>query len=65
MNDFDSIALRELRGFVSGARDDFLVALDGHERVREPERDQQLLHGRARLDLAFFTVDHEAHRPGA
>ena len=65
VNDFDPVAFFELGASILRPWNDFFVALDGDQSVREPERRKQLLDGRARFDLSFFTVDHETHRPGA
>jgi hypothetical protein len=64
MHDLDSIAVREDGRLVLRAWHDFLVALDCNQGVAEPEQSQELPHGRVRLDLSLFTVDHEMHRHG-
>ena len=65
MDHFKSVTLAEMGALMLGARHDFFIAFDRHQGVPESERGKQLLHRRARLDMPFFTVDHETHRPRA
>jgi hypothetical protein len=63
MYDLDAVAVFQCHTLVLGAWHDFFVSLDGDERLGEPEHGEQLFDRRARLDLFFFTIDHEAHGP--
>jgi hypothetical protein len=65
MNHLDPVTVAETSALMQGPRDDFFVALDGHQGVLEAEKGKQLLHRRAGLNPPFFTVDHETHRPRA
>jgi len=65
MNNLDPVTFAEMGAPMQGPRHDFFVALDGHQGVPEAEKGKQLLHRRARLDLPFFTIDQEVHRPRA
>lgn len=62
MNDFDSVAVVELRVGVAGAGNDVLVALDRDERVAEAELAEKRCHGRFGAHLSFLTIDDESHR---
>lgn len=63
MNHLDTVAFAELGALVPRARYDFVIAFHGHEGLCKAKGDEKLPHGRAWLDLPFFTVDQESHRP--
>ncbi len=65
MDYLDPVTVAETGTLMQRPRHDFFIALDRNQVVFESERGKQLLHRRARLDLPFFTVDQETHRPRA
>jgi hypothetical protein len=65
MDHLDPVTVAETGALVQSPRHDFFVALDRDQGFPEAERGKQLLHCRARLDLPFFAVDQETHRPRA